>query len=395
MRMRKLIWLLALLLLPCAALGESESLAGGIAVHPDDPWTAWYAACVPVYDAPEADAAQTGWLFHHTPVQIVEKSGDYVRIEAEGVTGWLTRDYLHLGDEITQWDQSTMLAVALEENGAEYSPLIAEPGSDVEVGEVSVHWLLTPVYMTMDGDWMLVKHRQMTGWIPTAHAGLTNQYEGDMLYCPRNTREPLYAEPSTDSVVLGEYFTGVRYNNVWADYKPDGWQRVSIAGTGGWFCYESDNVIDRKGLPSLRHTLTETVLLSSPDENAEPVDVLAADTPAEILGVAGSWLHVRLKDGRSGYADAACLGGVPEEADSPYVLLKEDVVKSYNGELVFPAGTMVRIGERPYMRWRYIDAQDENGQWHGEWRWVLPDDIWIAADDKSAGASPDALDVGW
>ena len=152
--MRTLIWLLALLLLPCAALGESESLAGGIAVHPDDPWTAWYAACVPVYDAPEADAAQTGWLFHHTPVQIVEKSGDYVRIEAEGVTGWLTRDYLHLGDEITQWDQSTMLAVALEENGAEYSPLIAEPGSDVEVGEVSVHWLLTPVYMTMNGDWM-------------------------------------------------------------------------------------------------------------------------------------------------------------------------------------------------------------------------------------------------
>lgn len=369
------------------------------AVHSD------IVPCIPVYDTSATSARQTGWMFEHTAVRVLDEKNGKVLVGAGDITvGWIPREYVLIGlERATEYISQERVRV-LGAPDAETEPIYDAPGGSVS-GEITTRHAVGIIWMSMDGEWAYVRDPEtgVCGYIPGAKAGLTDNYATCVIWNDKpENRLHLRAVPSRNADSLGKYYTGVTVDMLWQEKHVDGWRKVSVAGQVGWMNTDylsfASNGNYSGYLPPLRR-VTGAVggeganMRESADKGAAVIRRLPNGTPAEILGVSDDWGHIRLKDGTIGWMQLRLLGGEAERADSWTFTLLRDVMAESVPDMMLPAGTKVNLQERPAAQWHCPNWREAD---YDTVVYGVPEEIFVFTDDDiGVRIPPEAIDCGW
>ncbi|MBQ7455262.1 MAG: SH3 domain-containing protein [Clostridia bacterium] len=336
---------------------------------------AYDAPCVPVYGAPE-DAKAGYYLYANVPARVLAEKDGFAQVEIGTLTGWVARENLLIGLERAQAALYCVGAPAqvYAAGQNDIQPYYAAPNDASRLGELRVYTSLTLLAATADSAWYLVQEGEtVLGWMPVTALCQTDNFHNAWIYSSDPSRRLNLREgPGKNYTSLGRYYSGVEAVLLpFAVDTPEGWTRVIIEGVSGWvdsgYLCDWGDYAGREWLPPLATVQSENGkgvnLRAKPSTGADILATCPVGTKAEILAVSGSWAHVRLENGQSGYMMLEFLGGEPEQADSNRFTLSRGLpLYAYvfeNGEYVWretgetlAKGTAVRVTQRPVSAWQ-------------------------------------------
>ena len=385
---------------------EMNNRSAGITVYPEDAYESNWDIMpgIPVYAAASKSAEKTGLMFDHTEVTVLEERNGFVRVgSGSAEIGWIPRENVKIGlERATEYLFATNARV-LGAPGTDSEPIYDAPGGTV-CGSISTRKAVGIVMMSLDGRWVYVmdKETAVAGYLPGSKAAMTDNYATAVVFNDKpENRLHLRTAPSRNADSLGKYYTGVTVDLLYQEKVVSGWRKVSIAGQVGWvnadYLSFASNGNYSGYLPPLRKVRGAVGgeganMRADADKNAAIVRRLPNGTPVEVLGVSGDWGHIRLKDGTVGWMVLRLLGGEPEKADSGDVMLLRDVeVPSVTG-MIFPAGMIVRLHDRPIAQWHCPNWKS------GDYETVVygvPEVFFVSAGDVGTYVTAEDVDCGW
>ena len=360
------------------------------------------APTIPLYDAPSEGAQLLARTHGGVNASALEERDGYVRLRIGGFEAWAKRENVLLGGERAGiYNSDGQVAQVYAYGRQNTQPLYEKPAEDAAVtGMLRIHERIL-VQLALDGgEWFYVKAGSQLGWMRFDTLCETDNFYDAWVYSEDPAlRLNLRVSPDKSSDSLGRYYSGVHVVRLCKDKPLDGWTRVIIEGVSGYmqssFLLSYSDYNGKEWLPPIATVSgvddKGAKLRNAPNENATPLSSHPNGTKAEVLAVSGSWAHVRLRDGSSGYLPLNVLGGEPERAaENAFTLLQPAL--TFEGEIAIPAGETVRIAERPYVQWHYPLSRGEEDV---TLVYAEPAELFAVTDSACGYIAPDGLSLDW
>ena len=351
-------------LVDAAGLGDSSQalLTGG-----DDP----YAPEIVMYAAPNRSANVVARYFGGVRGEMTDMGSGFVKVRIGAEEGWIPRENVLLGGERAQqdaWDGATgqVYACGLQR----YQTLWQTPSETTSIATLETRVYLNVLGVLAGGEWLQVMLPDgLTGYMRSDAVSQTDNLRNAWVCndLPSN-RLHLRAKPSTRAESYAKYYSGVPVTVLFSEERTSGWLRVAVEGRAGWmntafllFTSEPSGFLNH--LPPVAEVRGVDAkglnLRVRPDFGAEVVAQYPAGTRAEVMGVVGSWAHVRLRDGHTGYMLLKHLGGEPASAVRNEFAINARAFLMLNDVAVarVESGDWVQLcGSRPWLSWTYTDS---------------------------------------
>ncbi len=110
-------------------------------------------------EKPERGSASLGRFYNGTPVQVLERKGDWVRVQVAGLTGWMMADYLAFGAAMNKVQPAFPQLVGLESLENRPMPLYARPDEKSPViaeREISYYHLYLWIVGVFEDEWFYI-----------------------------------------------------------------------------------------------------------------------------------------------------------------------------------------------------------------------------------------------
>lgn len=381
-------------LVDVAGLGDSSQalLTGG-----DDP----YAPEIVMYAAPSRSANTVARYFSGVTGEMTDMGSGFVKLRIGAEEGWIPRENVLLGGERAQqdaWNGATgqVYACGLQR----YQTLWQTPAEATSLATLETHVYLNVLGVLTGGDWLQVMLPDgLIGYMRSDAVSQTDNLRTAWVCndLPHN-RLHLRASPSTKAESYAKYYSGVPVTILFSEKRVDDWLRVAVADRAGWMSTEfllfsSDPWGYLKHLPPMAAVRGVDAkglnLRVRPDYSAEVIARYPAGTRVEIMGVVGSWAHVRLRDGHTGYMLLKHLGGEPEQAVLNEFAINARAFLMLNDVAVdrVESGDWVQLcGSRPWLEWTYT----EDGM-----QLIEPAYTWVNAGTQYGAVPTACIDFGW
>ncbi len=360
-------------------------------------------------DGPGQGGKVIGRYFSGIDVDILAENNGYVKVRMADQEGWLARENVRIGVErAEQFAAGGRIGMVYTAGSKRSQPVYASPSvGGTPVAQVDAFSGVTVLGITQDGEWLQVYADGRAGWMRFDAVCQTDNLHDAWIYSEDPARRlNLRAAPDVNSESLGKYYSGVRVVRLFPQAYHKGWARVIVEGVSGWVKTEfldfSSNYSGMEWLPPMGRVAGEAALdlYEGAGSGAAVIESYPQGTPAEILGMMGSWAHVRMRDGNTGYMVIKGLGGEPKAAAANRFLLFEDaVLRDFMGATVgaIPAGTAVRIEERPFACWHLIQDENQPGTANFILTFGEPNEISVTKEGEENGGFIPAglLDTGW
>lgn len=373
----------------------NDNTLGITCLTPDTDDRGGICPVVSVYESASASSRLTGRMMHSIEVTVLEANSAWARVRTGDVEGWIPRANIKIGLERSSQMVFGGDVRIISDDGGQALYTRADKGSQVLHTLSGVHYV-TGLYMPSGGEWMYVLDsiNGCYGWLPSGVCGLTSNFAHAYVRNDKpENRLHLRTAPSKSAQSLGKYYTGVELDMLWQEQVHDGWRRVSIQGVVGWMntdylSFASNGNYSQLLPPLGQVTGTQLNLRRTPGYDGAVLTQLPGGAKAEILGIAGAWAHVRLRNGLTGYMLLDRLGGEPAQAASGKTKLTRAIVTGM-GQTI-PAGTEVIIPDRPHVQWHYPDPLNAN---YDTAEYNEPATFWVSIPAMDTGAFVTEADV--
>ena len=189
-----------------------------------------------------------GTLYNGQTVNILEKNGDWYHINHNGVTGYVSAQYLQEVSEGTSTPATTPTPTPVNKTGKVVN---ISSSLNIRSGAGTGYSIVGTLYngqtvniLEKSGDWYHISHNGVTGYVSaqylqevasgsSSNEGAMSSGEGVVYNITTNLR--VRAAASTNSLVLGYLYNGDRVKILGAS---NGWTQIEYKGTTGYVSSE-------------------------------------------------------------------------------------------------------------------------------------------------------------
>ena len=359
-----------------------------------------YAPDVVMYAAPSKGAKVIARYFDGMAGEVVDTGSGFVKLRIGDEEGWFLREHVLLGGErAAQYPWNGQKGAVYAVGNQRYQTLWKTAGEKTAIASLESNFHVDVMAVMAGGEWLQVMLPDgLTGYMRSDAVCLTDNLrtawiENDL---PTN-RLHLRSKPSTKGESYAKYYSGVPVTLLFCEEQVKGWYRVAVEGRAGWmkadflnFSSDAESYIDYlPPLATVQGTDAKGLNLRfRPDYDAEIITRYLGGTRVEVMGVVGTWAHVRLRDGNTGYMLLKHLGGEPASAVKNAFRLTT-AANLTAGETVhaLEADETIRLYDsRPRAEWRYVD---------GSMQLTEPAQIWVASGQRWGYIDTEKIDFGW
>ena len=359
-----------------------------------------YAPGIVMYAAPSRGAKVLARYYAGVAGEVTDMGSGFVKLRIGDEEGWFLREHVLLGGErAAQYPWNGQSGAVYAVGNQRYQTLWATPAEKTAIASLESNFRVNVLAVLSGGKWLqVVLPDGLMGYMHADTVCLTDNLrtawiENDL---PTN-RLHLRSKPSTKGESYAKYYSGVPVTLLFCEETVKGWHRVAVEGRAGWmkgdflnFSSDAESYIDYlPPIATVQGTDAKGLNLRfRPDYDAEILARYPNGTRVEVMGVVGTWAHVRLRDGNTGYMLLKHLGGEPESAVKNTFRLTT-AANMTAGETVhaLEAGETIRLyGSRPRVEWRYVD----DGMQLTE-----PAQIWAGSGERWGYVDTEKIDFGW
>lgn len=359
-----------------------------------------YAPGIVMYAAPSRGAKVVARYYAGVAGEMTDMGSGFVKLRIGDEEGWFLREHVLLGGErAAQYPWNGQSGRVYACGNQRYQTLWQTPAEKTAIASLETNVRLNVMAVMAGGEWLQVMLPD--GLIGYMHADTVSHTDNLATAWISNdvptNRLHLRAKPSTKGESYAKYYSGVPVTLLFCEEEVKGWHRVAVEGRAGWmkseflnFSSDAESYIDY--LPPMATVQDVDAkglnLRFRPDYSAEILARYPNGTRVEVMGVVGTWAHVRLRDGATGYMLLKHLGGEPKSAVKNGFTLPVDATLTA-GEMIhqLTAGEAIRLyGSRPRCEWRYED---------GSMQLKEPAQTWVGSGERWGYIDTSALDLGW
>lgn len=360
-----------------------------------------YAPGVVMYAAPSRGADVVARYFDGVAGEMIDMGSGFVKLRIGDVEGWILREHVLLGGERAAqepWNGQVGAVYAVGQQ--RYQTLWQTPAERTAIATLETHFRVNVLGVMAGGDWLQVMLPDgLTGYMRSDSVCQTDNLRTAWVRNDQPTnRLHLRARPSTKAESYAKYYSGVPVTVLFSEKQEKDWVRVAVAGRTGWmktdylnFSSDAESYLDH--LPPVAEVRGVDAkglnLRALPDYSAEILTRYPAGTRVEVMGVVGSWAHVRLRDGAVGYMLLKHLGGEPASAVPNSFAVNARAALTVNDTAVdeVQSGDRVRLyGSRPWAEWDYVDGGMRLGE---------PAQTWVSVNGAYGFLPTDCIDYEW